>query len=86
MGIEGRTKIKALLTTLAEEKIETTLTEETESGRLHVHLIELLETPTEMSKMSKERVVEIHKIYLQTNELLHVKSRNKIYKESKAIK
>ena len=25
MGIEGRTKIKALLTTLAEEKIETTL-------------------------------------------------------------
>ena len=83
MGIEGRTKIKALLTTLAEEKIETTLTEETESGRLHVHLIELLETPTEMSK---ERVVEIHKIYLQTNELLHVKSRNKIYKESKAIK
>ena len=49
MGIEGR-KIKTLLTTLAEEKIETTLTEETESGRLHVHLIELLETPTEMSK------------------------------------
>ena len=43
MGIEGRTVIKALLTTLAEEEIETTLTEETESGRLHVHLIELLE-------------------------------------------